>query len=373
MISGTCDPAFGLVRSTFTSNFSDLDQPEVGASLCIIVDGRVRVDLWGGMATDTTPWHADTLVNSFSVGKGILSLMTAALVSRGVLSYDDLVTRWWPEFGCHGKETLRISDLLGHRTGLPAIRRAMTNDDMYDWTVFTDALALEEPWWAPGTAHGYHVNTFGFLVGEVLRRATGQPVNALLTDLFTRRLDADAYFGIVPQRGHSIADLRWHIGPSTVSDDTPLMQRHAYTNPPGLSGMGEVNSARWREAVLPSTNLHASARGIARIFADLVPLVSEPEPTIHTDVIARATTEVSAGIDRVLGAETRFGMGFQLPQPGRGFGPSPRAFGHYGAGGACGFVDPDNGVAFGYTMNQMGRGWQNSRNQGLINTLYECL
>lgn len=356
----------------FTANFHEGDQRELGASLCVVVDGRTVVDIWGGQATDTSMWSADTLVNSFSVGKGITSLVAAHLVSRGACDYQDRVTRWWPEFATHGKEITTIADLLAHRAGLPAIRQTLTNDAMYDWSQLTTALANEEPWWTPGEAHGYHVNTFGFLIGEVLRRVSGVSVNSLVRSVLAEPADAEVYFGVPAEAHHRIADLHWHTGPSTVSEETPLMQRHAYANPPGFSGIGEVNSTRWRSAVLPSTNLHASARGIARIFqALLTPPGSTP--LIDPETIARATTEHSHGVDAVLGAETRFGLGFQIPLPGRGFGPSERAFGHYGAGGACGFVDPDNAVAFGYTMNNMGRGWQNRRNQGVIGALYECL
>lgn len=347
----------------------------------ITVAGRTVVDLWGGFADParTRPWHQDQLVNAFSVGKGVTALLVAQAVDRGLLSYQDPVVRWWPEFGPHGKETLTVEDLLGHRAGLPAVRDRLAPDAMYDWRLMTSTLAAEAPWWAPGSAHGYHVNTFGFLVGEVLRRATDMTVGDLVREWLAHPLGVDIHLGVPTELHLRIADFEWPGLP--VGDDEPvglsvdqLLQYNTYYNPSGLSGSGTVNTSDWRMAQIPSTNMHASARGVARLYTALA-LGGAVDGTrlITASALEAATIEVSHGIDLVLGRESRFGRGFQLPQPERGFGPNATAFGHFGAGGSIGFCDPTAQVGFGYVMNQMGPRWQNPRNRALMDALYTCL
>lgn len=359
------------MREAFAANFER--HGEVGASLCVTLDGRTVVDLWGGTVdVGGGPWGPGTLVNSFSVGKGVLSLLALSSVVGGALAYDDLVSSHWPGFTGNGKEHLTVAGLLAHRSGLPALRSPLDDEVMYDWADFTSRLAAETPWWEPGTRHGYHVNTFGFLAGETLRLATGLGPDELLSTALRGPLAADVWFG-VPVREHGrIATLIWNDGPRsadsvTSEDEFSVMYRNAHSNPPGLSGVGHVNTPRWRSAVLPSTNLHASARGVSAAFR--LPLTRGVAP----DVLKRATSEESNGPDGVLGRETRFGCGFQLPLPGRTFGPVGSSFGHFGAGGSLGFCDPVNRLSFGYVMNRMGRGWQNERNRALVDAVYACL
>ena len=314
-------------------------------------------------------------MNAFSVGKGITAILVARCVTLGLLDYDTLVSDIWPEFGTHGKEILTVRDLLGHRAGLPSFRQQQSLDIIFDWSAITRALANETPWWSPGTAHGYHVNTFGFLIGEVLRRVTHTSVGALLHNELSAPLNADVLIG-VPHRLHSrVAALQWTTERSLATDTSDLsdeltMQMHAYSNPPNLSGSGIVNTPGWRSAEMPSTNTHASARGVSRLYT---PLATGINSLVSQQVLSTACTEVSHDTDRILGRTTRFGHGFQLPIPERGFGPHPEAFGHYGAGGSLGFADPVAQVGFGYVMNQMGKGWQNARNRALVDALYECV
>lgn len=332
------------------------------------------VDVWGGTArADGTAWGPDTLVNSFSVGKGVLAVLTAACVSRGLVSWEDRVTDHWPEFTPYGKNNLTVTDLLGHRAGLPGIREILPDGTMLNWSAMCALLAAEKPWWNPGESHGYHVNTFGFLVGEVLRRATGRSVGELLRELLAAPLGADLHYGLHHREHHRVADLIWHTAvsrttPSTEATAAEILQHRAYANPPGFSGVGWVNGPEWRSAEMPSTNMHASARGIAKVFAALLDGELVPHATI-----VEATEPISDGTDEVLGRRTRFARGFQLPLPERRFGPNDAAFGHYGAGGALGFCDPTARVGFGYTMNRMGTGWQNERNSALVAALYSCL
>jgi CubicO group peptidase (beta-lactamase class C family) len=356
------------VHDAFRRNFAD--HGEIGASLCIRIDGRPVVDLWGGTTgPQGGAWGPGTLVNAFSVGKGITALLALLCVDEGLLSYDDTVRGRWPGFT---SSDLTVAGLLGHRAGLPALRSDLTDEVLFDWDHMCSMLAVETPWWEPGTAHGYHVNTFGFLTGEVLRRVTGKDPGSLLRDMLPGASADGLWFGVPAPLHGSVATLLWNDGPrapdTAVGDDEQTeMYRKAHANPPGISGVGIVNTPRWRSAVLPSTNLHATARGVCSAFSVLCGGSVGHEP------LARATTEVSMGTDRLLGRTTRFGCGFQLPIPERGFGPEPASFGHFGAGGSLGFVDPVRRISFGYVMNQMGRGWQNPRNRGLIDALYSCL
>ncbi|MFY8238617.1 MAG: serine hydrolase domain-containing protein, partial [Ilumatobacteraceae bacterium] len=218
-IAGTCDASFAAVREAFENNFAEHN--EIGGAVNITVNGRTVVDLWGGYATPAkdVAWQDHQLVNAFSVGKGVTAVVAAQCVARGEFAYDSLVTDFWPEFGTHGKEVLTIRDLLGHRAGIPAIRERLPRGAMFDWGLMTASLASERPWWQPGTAHGYHVNTFGFLVGEVIRRATGLTVGQLIQRDIASPLAADIYLG-APAHLHSrMAEFEWPGGPP--SEDVP--------------------------------------------------------------------------------------------------------------------------------------------------------
>ena len=378
-ISGTCDARFAAVREAFEYNFAEHN--EIGGAVNITVAGRTVVDLWGGFATPAkdVAWQDHQLVNAFSVGKGVTAVIAAQCVARGDFAYDSPVTRFWPEFGAQGKEQLTVRDLLGHRGGIPAIRQRLPPGAMFDWALMTAALASERPWWQPGTAHGYHVNTFGFLVGEVIRRATGLTIGQLIQRDIASPLAADIYLG-APEHLHSrMAEFEWPGGPPSEDvpdgmDEAQQMQFNTYSNPSGLSGAGVVNSAQWRSAEMPSTNMHASARGVSTLYTALaLGGTLNRIQVLPSDVLAQASTEVSHGEDQVLARTSRFAHGFQIPIPERGFGPHAESFGHYGAGGSVGFADPVSQVGFGYVMNQMGPRWQNPRNRALIDALYSCL
>ncbi len=378
VVGGTCDPAFAAVGDAFRDNFAERD--EVGAAVCVVVGGRTVVDLWGGWADAGArrAWQADTLVDVFSVGKGFAALLVAQLVGAGLLDVDAPVAAVWPEFGAAGKGDVTIRQVLCHQAGLPALRDRMAPGAMLDWRTMTDALAAEEPWWMPGTAHGYHVNTYGFVVGEIVRRVTGLSPGRLLHDRVAGPLGADLLLGVAPAEHHRIAEFLFPFdAPDEVAPDLEgleLMRYNTYWNPSGLSGAGVVNTAAWREAEIPSTNTHASARGVARVYAALAAGGRLDDVTVVDPVaLAEATTEQAFGHDLVLERESRFGLGFQLTQPERQLGPGPHGFGHFGAGGSLGFCDPDSGVAMGYVMNQLGARWQNPRNRALLDAVFASL
>ncbi|MFI0453837.1 serine hydrolase domain-containing protein [Actinomadura sp. 6N118] len=377
MIGGRCDARFKAVREAFAANFAQ--RGELGGAVCVVVDGRPVADLWGGQAADDRAWQPDTLVNVFSVGKGLTALLAARLDGEGRLDVDAPVTRYWPEFGGGGKEGVTVRHLLSHQAGLPAVRRRLPPRAMLDWSAMTAALAEQEPWWEPGTAHGYHVNTFGFLVGEVVRRATGRTVGELLRKEIAGPLNADVHIGLPAAEHHRVAHFIWQEAPPELDrmaelTKAQLMEYNAYFNPGGLSGMGVINSAAWREAQIPSTNGHGTARGVARVYAALVAGGTfDGVRIVDADALTAATAEQVSGEDLILHRPSRFGTGFQLTQPERPLGPNPRSFGHFGAGGSLSFCDPDAGVAFGYVTNQMGPRWRNPRNKALVDAVYACL
>jgi CubicO group peptidase (beta-lactamase class C family) len=372
-ISGTCDTRFTAVREEFARNFSD--RGEVGAGLCIMVDHRIVVDLAGGWADEarSRTWQRDTLVDVYSVGKPLVALLALQLVDEGLVGLDDPIASVWPEFGTRGKETATVRHALCHRAGVPAIREPLTNDDLWNWRRMTGALADTEAWWQPGTRHAYHTNTYGHLVGEVVRRVSGETSASRLRAV-SAPLEADVWFGVPRAEQARCADVIWAgrdpgaAALEGLSGDA-LITMLGYVNPPGYSSIGVVNTAAWRGSEIPSTSGHATAGGIARLYDGLL----QPGRLLSTDGLAEAVSPQSEGYCPVLGEEVTFGLGFKPTTPRRPFGPNPGSFGHFGTGGAVGFADPSAGVAFGYAMNHVIPRWQSSRNRALMDALFESL
>ena len=378
-IDGTWDEQFKAVRDAFVQNFEV--HGERGAAVSIFLNGRVVVDLWGGF-TDAQRkhlWGPDTLVNVFSVGKAPTSLCALILVDREELELDAPVCAYWAEFEAAGKERITLRQLLSHQAGLPAIREDLPPEALFDWDTICNALAEQETWWEAGTKHGYHVNTFGFLVGEMVRRVSGISLGQFLKRTISEPLGLDLHIGLPASEHSRVAEFIWPgpSGPAGLADpDDPdqVMQYKTYFNPQGISGHGIVNSARWRSGEIPSANCHSTARSIARLYACLASGGSlEGVDLISRDLILEAAREHSSGPDAVIPRSSRFGLGFQLTQPERPLGPNANVFGHFGAGGSLGFADPDAEIGFGYVMNVMGPRWQNPTNRNLIDALYSCL
>jgi CubicO group peptidase (beta-lactamase class C family) len=365
-IDGFCDARFTSVRNAFLRNFSERD--ERGGAVAIWHNGKPVVDLWSGWAdvARQTAWQRDTLVNVFSVSKA----MCAIACMRLDIDLDATVARYWPQFAAHGKEAVTVRQLLSHQAGLPAIRKPLPDGAAMDWDVIVEALAEQEPWWTPGTAHGYHVNTFGFLAGELVRRIDGRSIGTLLREDVTGPLDADFFIGLPASEHHRVSDFLWPGNPQkpALPGDAALMHWNTYWNPPGFSGSHWVNDACWRSAEVPSTNGHGNARGIAKIYAALI-----EDEILSPAALAAAATEQVYGHDLINNRSSRFGIGFQLTQPERPLGPNPGAFGHFGAGGSLGFCDPEARIAFAYVTNDMGPRWQNPRNRALIEALYAAV
>ena len=373
-LSGHCDPRFGGVREEFVANFAE--RGEVGAGVCVVVDGVTVVDLAGGWANQEmrTAWHTDTLVNFYSVGKAFIALLVLRLVDAGRLALDDPIVAVWPEFGAGGKEGTTIRHALCHRAGVPAIRRRLTNEDLWHWDTMAEALAATEPWWEPGTRHAYHTNTYGHLVGELVRRVGADTCRTQL-DALVGPLDADVHIGVPLSERHRCANVIFEAPPWTDPIDfgaftgDHLMEMMSYLNPPGYSSMGVVNTAEWREAEVPSTNGHGTATGIARLYAALL----EPDRLLSPSLLSEATSPQSEGYCPILHEDVTFGLGFRPTTTRRPFGPSPRSFGHFGTGGAVGFADPDARVAFGYAMNHVIPREKSTRNRALVDAVYRSL
>lgn len=386
-VQGLCEPGFERVREALAAILAA--GSEVGAALAVYVDRRAVVDLWTGHtdAARTRPWDRDTIVNLYSVGKAVTAICALRLVDAGLLDLDAPIARYWPEFGQAGKAQIPVRYLLTHQAGLPAIARALPSGTWSRWDVMTEALAAQAPWWPPGAGHGYHVNTQGFLIGEVVRRITGQTLGTYLRDSFAGPAGIDFFIGFGPELDGRCADVlppppspegeelrrQLSVDPESLTG-LSLMRVNAYRNPPEVSGMGVVNTRRWRAAEVPSTNGHGNARAVARLYSALA---GDGEldgvHVLSPEIIAWAIKQQVYGNDLVLQRPTRFGLGFQLAMAERPLGPNPRAFGHFGAGGSLGFADPDARVAFAYAMNQGRGGWQHKHVRHLIDLVYAAL
>ena len=381
-VNGQCDPRFSRVRDAFAQNFDQRD--EVGAAASVVIDGKCVVDLWAGHADParTRPWNRDTIVNVWSTTKGLCAMCAHRLADQGKLDLDAPVAKYWPEFAAGGKGSIPVTALLNHRAGLAAIRAPLKLDDVYNWEKMTSELARQEPWWTPGTKHGYHAITFGWLVGEVVRRVSGKSLGTYFRDEIAKPLGAEAYIGIGPEFDARVAEIIYAPAPkpnernifAEIMQDPASVGAVALLNPPIFAP--EVTNGRgWRGAEIPGANGHANARALARIYGALarggevdgVKLFGSRE-------IARCYTEQSKGPDAVLPLTTRFGLGFMLSQPGAQMGPNAHTFGHPGAGGSLGFADPDAKVGFGYSMNQMSNEpLLDPRAGALIDAIYQSL
>jgi CubicO group peptidase (beta-lactamase class C family) len=256
-ISGSCESRFDTVKAAFAQNL--MERGDLGAAVCIYIDGQPVVDLWGGYAdaARTRPWERDTIACVASTGKGITSICLLRLVQRGLIDLDMPVAHYWPEFGQAGKHAISVRWLLSHRAGLPAVRKDMSSDAMFKWHPFVEALAEETPWWEPGTRHGYHATTFGFLVGELVRRVSGQSIGQFLQAEIGKPLNADFFIGVPESEDARAAEMLVEPPPPPGQDswiqqllnDPQSMAARTFFNPPRPpQGM---NNRVWRAAEIP--------------------------------------------------------------------------------------------------------------------------
>lgn len=398
-VAGYCDPRFELVADEFVRNFEE--RGEVGASVCVTLEGETMVDLWGGSANPTmqTPWTRDTMSIVWSSTKGATALCAHMLASRGLLDLDAPVVTYWPEFGQAGKETIPVKMLLNHQSGLSAISTPLPDGAFYDWETMVTALARQEPHWTPGSMHGYHAFTFGWLVGEVVRRVSGKSLGTFFREEIAEPLGLDFWIGLPESHEERVAPMIPADPPSADGLVSPFyaaimtptsLQAQVLLNTggymmPGADGVFGYNTRAAHAAEIGAAGGVTNARGLAGMYAPLanggtlngVNLVSR-------DQIARMGAVSSASyIDTTLLLPTRFALGYVKSVDNRRHPDatvddslilSEEAFGHSGSGGSMGFADPLAHMSFGYTMNRMGQGvGLNARGQSLVDATYRAL
>ena len=343
------------------------------------VDDRAVVDLWGGTTTAAgdEPYTDKTLQMVASATKGALAIVAHRLAERGDLDLDVPVADYWPEFGAEGKDAIPLRWLLSHQAGLPAVHRVLTLEDIVGWDVAAGAVAAETPVWEPGTDHGYHAITYGWLVGEVVNRVTGSTSGRVFADEVAGPLGLDLHIGLPPSEHHRVAPLIPATPPASGPDeltqrlfDPESIAHWAFLIPSGLFAI--MNDPALWAAELPAATAWAPLTRSARMYAAVVGEVDGVR-LLRPETVARATEEQCRGIDRVTGYETAYGLGFQLPFPFRPMA-GPGSFGHYGLGGSVGFAHPGHGFAFGYAVNQMGPGTPaDRRSVPLVDAVVRCV
>ncbi|MEV4383373.1 serine hydrolase domain-containing protein [Streptosporangium sp. NPDC049644] len=382
-IGGNTAPGFEGVREAFAANLAG-DQ-EVGAAVGVYLHGRKVVDLWGGIADPETGrrWERDTLQVVYSTTKGVTAACAHLLAQRGELDLDAPVADYWPEFAANGKDGIPVRWLLTHQAGLPVIDHPITPAEAIAWDPMVTALAAQRPSWEPGTEHGYHGLTYGWLVGEVVRRVSGRSLGAFLAEEIAAPLGLDLWIGLPEAERHRVSriiaavpdvealagiDLDALPGPArevmaAYADPTSLTVRSMSIIKPPL----DHNDPDEQSAEMPSTNGICTARALARFYAALIGEV-DGHRILAPGTLAAATAEQVGGIDRILRVPVRIGTGFGLPTPDA-FWYSPTAFGFPGLGGSLGFADPATGLAFGYVMNHLQEGVPDRRAANLLDAV----
>ncbi|TBU77595.1 EstA family serine hydrolase [Pseudomonas daroniae] len=378
-IQGYFDLKFEAVKDAFAALFDD--PQERGAALCVQVGGETVVDIWAGIADKDgqQAWHSDTILNLFSCTKPFTAVTALQLVAEGKLELDAPVARYWPEFAAAGKERITLRHLLSHQAGLPAIRESLPAEALYDWQTMTTALAAEAPWWALGDGHGYAPITFGWLVGELLRRIEGRGPGESIVARTAKPLGLDFHVGLDDAEFHRVATIsrgKGNVGDAaaqrllkTMMSDAQALTTRAFANPPSI--MTSTNKPEWRRMQQPAANGHGNARSLAGFYSGLL-----DGSLLDSELLAELTREHSVGEDRTLLTSTRFGLGCMLDQPAVAnatYGMGPGAFGHPGAGGSTGFADPQRDVAVGFVTNNLGPFvLMDPRAQKLAGILCEC-
>ncbi len=363
-VQGHCDRAFRAVRDAFERNFED--PGEVGAATSVVVNGKTVVDIWAGHgdAERSRPWQRDTLVMVMSSSKGIVSTLAHRLVERGALDLDAPVAAYWPEFAQNGKDRLPVRYLLCHQAGLPAVDQRLPAGSTINWKLMTDTLAAQAPIWKPGDAHGYHALSWGWLVGEVIRRVTGKTIGQVIIEEIAEPLGVEFLMGFGPEYDSRVADL---IEPpaapegvmdliASILEDFDSLLARAFV-PVHLVPEYGYNSRPVRAAEIPAINGHSNARSLAKIYAALI---GEVPPNgvrlLGPDALARATELQTDGVDQVMNKRINYGLGFMKAHQVPGSPAGPSTFGHWGYGGSVGLADPDAKLGFGYVLNRLGIG-----------------
>jgi len=374
-ICGHCDPRFDKVAKIFSSAIES--GFEVGASLAIEYQGEMVVDLWGGHQdkAKTKLWQEDTIVNVFSVTKGVVATCAARLIEQGLLDIHQRVSHYWPEYGCNGKQDTKVIDLLCHRAGMFGFQEELPTNEWRNWQKFTALLAAQAPFREPGASQGYHALTFGWLVGEVIRRIDGRSVGTYFSEEIAKPLGIDFKIGVDESDLSRCADTLMLDDKSTLSvlklisyvPDVLLSKslrgiKGAVKSGDysiafaarGLDGGDEVNSAEWRLAEVPAANGHGTAASLAKLYGVMANGGERDNFRLLTPATIEQITSIhSKGPDTVLfGLPYHFGLGYMVNSPLTPIGSKPRMFGHTGIGGEVTFGDLNNKLGFSFLNNR---------------------
>lgn len=349
-IHGYCDRRFRAVEERFAGNF-ELGL-EVGASFAATIDGEYVIDLWGGCsnAARTIPWERDTITNVYSTTKVMTTLCALILADRGRLDLDAPVAHYWPEFAQGGKERILVRWLLSHSAGLSGFSEPLPLEALYDWGRIVKILERQQPWWEPGTRSGYHMVTFGYLVGELVRRISGKSLGSFFRDEVAVPTGADFHIGLPPEHEARVAEMVPPPPSKPLDIDPESIAARTMFNPPIQPGYSD---RAWRAAEIPASNGHGNARSAARIGSFLA-CGGELNglSLLSGATIGLATEEQSNDVDLVLGLPIRWGLGFGLANEKFPF-LSPRSFYWGGLGGSWLEMDPNTRVCFSYVMNKL--------------------
>ncbi|MFJ3858753.1 serine hydrolase domain-containing protein [Streptomyces sp. NPDC090085] len=383
-IQGVVAEGFEPVRDAFVRNFEVLG--DRGAAVSVYRDGRKVVDLWGGTrdADGTEPWTEDTAQVVRSATKGVAAAVPLLLHQRGLLDPDAPVASYWPEFKAGGKERVLVRDLLAHRAGVPALDRGLTAAEAADGVSGPAAVAVQHPSWEPGTAHGYHAQTYSWLLSELVLRVTGRTLGSVLAEDIAEPLGVDFWIGLPDTEAHRVGRVAPVDPPETAGVLRTRPRRNvseAYADPASLTRrafaaidpLPDENAPAYRAAELPASNGIGTARGLARFYAATIGVVEDGARIFTPATTELAAREHSAGPDRVLVVNTRFGAGYMLHGPASPL-LSPASFGHPGRGGSLAFADPEAGIGFGYVTNALAKSvTADPRAQALVRALKSAL
>ena len=247
-LGGTCSARFDPLRELFAAKLESGE--DLGASLAVNIDGEMVVDLWGGWADEarTVPWTENTITNVFSTTKTMTSLAALVLVDRGELDLDATVAKYWPEFAARGKAGIKVRHLLSHTSGVSGWEQPITLEDLYDWDKSTALLAAQAPWWEPGTASGYHMLNYGHLIGEVIRRITGQRLGEFFAAHIAGPLGADFHIGLPPSEFHRVTNV---VPPPVAGPTRRRSTRRSSTPTAWRSRLGPTRPCRGRNTAGP--------------------------------------------------------------------------------------------------------------------------
>jgi CubicO group peptidase (beta-lactamase class C family) len=350
MIDGSCAPGFDAVRGAFTENFAEGD---LGASCAVTVEGELVVDLWGGHRdlARRMPWQRDTIVNVWSTTKMVTALCVLMLHDRGVLSVDAPMADYWPEFAANGKEGVLVRHVLGHTAGLPVFDEPVDDLAMFDWAECCRRLAAQSPRWIPGDGSGYHAETQGWLLGELVRRVDGRSLGTFFRDELAQPLGLDLHIGLDDREFVRVADVATLHARASSPPDPELL---ALEQPSGTRSAALVNTSAWRRAEFPASNGHGNARSIALAMAPLANDGRGGDHRLLSPATIERTFEVQAdGVDRMTGRHFKLGMGYGLNSEHTPLGVNDRTLWWAGWGGSMCVIDVENRLTVSYVMNRM--------------------